>query len=502
MNKITKKLFCYFTVLLVFFAITAYACFLGVFRYYTLYNHEQDLKARAETICAQLEQFLEVPADEDEPDPRDSPDTSQRAGRGQGRGAYLRFINDIAMADAYILDADGRPFTYGRHGIAGNIPGEDVLSFSARVFSSGSYERLRQTDDNGNQLIFTGVPVFRNHTVILTVIIRDTARTGEESFVPAITVLGGCLFLTLLLSGIPSILLSRRFVKPIQQIAAATRELTRGNYQTFTNVHDSTELGELALETDLLAKRLESARRESRRLEQMQKNYISNISHELRTPVTVIRSSLEAICDGVVTGEKAAAYQCQMLAECISLQRLVNDMLELSRLQNNDFPIEKESMDLLLALDDAIRAVRVIAKNKSIQIEYVSRQEEWLIEGDYGRLRQMFVAALENAIKYSPEGALVLVTAAARQESFLISIEDRGCGIPPEDLEHIFDRFYRCRQTGQKGSGLGLAIIKSIGERHQIAVSLQSVFQKGTCIIFQIPADSLRISSGEESLQT
>ena len=495
MNKITKKLFCYFTILLAFFALTAYAGFLGVFRYYTTYTHEQDLKTRAEAICGQLEQFLGGPADTYEPD---GTDPSYGSGRGQGRGAYLRFVNDIAMADAYILDADGSPFTYGRHGIAGNIPDKDVLSFSARIFAGGSYEHLRQTDADGNQLVFAGMPVYRGRKVVLAVIIRDAARTGEQSFVPAVTVLGLSLLLSLLLSAVPSILLSRRFIRPIQQIAAATRELTRGNYHTVTNVHDSTELGELARETDQLAKQLEAARQESSRLEQMQKNYISNISHELRTPVTVIRSSLEAICDGVVTGEKAAAYQQQMLSECISLQRLVNDMLELSRLQNNDFPIDKEPMNLLLALEDAIRAVRVIAKDKSIQIDYPGLQEEWLIDGDYGRLRQMFVAALENAIKYSPEGSFVLVTATRQAETCTIAIEDHGRGIPQEDLAHIFSRFYRCRKTGETGSGLGLAIIKSIGDRHQIAVSLQSVFGEGTCISFRLPADSLQVCSHEE----
>ena len=474
MYKITKKLFRYFTVLLVFFAVTAFIGFLGVFRYFTYQHLQNELKARASAIKQQLEQFLNMPG--------------ETHGQGQGRGAYLRFVGDIAMADAYILDADGNPFTYGRNGIAGNMPTEDVLQFAARIFASGSYEHLNQKDAAGNRTFYAGMPVTDHGKVTLAVVIRDKAELSRDSFMLAVTILGACLLLALVLSGMLSLFLARRFMQPIEQIAFTTKELARGNYLASTNVVDKTELGELAKQTDLLAAKLEAARQESSRLEQMQKDYISNISHELRTPVTVIRSSLEALCDGVVTGEKAVEYERQMLAECISLQRLINDMLELSRLQNRDFPIEKETMDLTMALEDALRAVRVLAKDKSIVISYEKEAESFFMEGDYGRLRQMFVAALDNAIKYSAQGTQIEVRAVNEQEFFVVSVKDYGCGIPQQDLEHIFDRFYRSGQKKVKGSGLGLAIMKNIGERHNIEIRVQSVHQRGTCVSFYVPA--------------
>lgn len=472
MNKITKKLFGYFTALLAFFAVTAFIGFSGVFRYFNYQHLENSLKDRAWAIQSKLEQFL------------DTSGTSH--GQGQGRGAYLRFVDDIAMADTYIIDAQGKPFTYGRNGTAGNPPTKEVLAFASKVFSNSGYEHMRQKAADGSMVFYAGVPVVRQGEVLLAVIIRDTATLHQESFLLAVSILGGCMVLALTASGLFSLFLSRRFIRPIQQIAYTTKELARGNYNVATNVHDQTELGELAGETDLLAKKLEAARQESSRLQQMQKDYISNISHELRTPVTVIRSSLEALCDGVVTGEKAAEYQRQMLAECISLQRLVNDMLELSRLQNEDFPIAKESMDLQMALEDAIRAVRVLARDKEIHIRLEKEPDGYMIEGDYGRLRQMFVAALDNAIKYSPKGSEVLVTAKNLPEAYVISMRDHGCGIPLEDLAHIFDRFYRSRQIREKGSGLGLAIMKRIGERHNIDIRLQSVCGEGTEVVFSI----------------
>ena len=143
MHKITKKLFGYFTALAAFFAVTAFFGFLGVFRYFTYQHLENDLKARAGAIKDQLEQFMDQ--------------QGATHGQGQGRGAYLRFVNDIAMADAYILDEQGNPFTYGKNGTAGNMPTEDVLQFSMRIFTSGSYEHVRQKEAGGDSVFYVGV---------------------------------------------------------------------------------------------------------------------------------------------------------------------------------------------------------------------------------------------------------------------------------------------------------------------------------------------------------
>jgi len=468
MNKMTKKLFRYFAAILILLALTAFLGFTCIFRYYTFHHRESELKARAGTIKEQLEEFMHV------------------SGPKQGRGAYLRFIDDIAMADAYILDTEGEPFSYGKNATAKNIPSEEVKKFADRVFSSGSYEHNRSRDKTGRPVFYAGMPVYSNGQIIAAVVIHDNAELDQYGFLLAVTVLGGCMAAGLFLSFAAALILSRRFVFPIRQIAQTTKELARGNYQVKTGFYDDTELGELAEETDLLARKLEDARTKSDKLDQMQKDYISNISHELKTPVTVIRSSLEAICDGTVSGEKAAEYQQQMLKESIALQRLVNDMLELSRLQNKDFPIEKEEMDLLLALEDARRAVRVLAQEKDITIFYEKNATECRMKGDYGRLRQMFMAALDNAIKYSNPGGKIIIESNNHGAEVAISIRDYGCGIPPEELSHIFSRFYRGGQLKEKGSGLGLSIIKSIAARHDIQVEIQSVWQEGTTLLFTI----------------
>lgn len=172
-------------------------------------------------------------------------------------------------------------------------------------------------------------------------------------------------------------------------------------------------------------------------------------------------------------------------------------MLELSRLQNRDFPIEKTELDLLMVLDDALRAIRIIAETKEIHLHYSRLESEWSIEGDYGRLRQMFTAALDNAVKYSFNGGAVQVRAWEAPDSYRISIEDEGSGIPEEELQYIFEKFFRSGKTKENGSGLGLAIMKSIADRHSIKLEIQSVYGQGTSVIFTVPFSNVFEKSSE-----
>ncbi|MBV1756828.1 MAG: HAMP domain-containing histidine kinase, partial [Dethiosulfatibacter sp.] len=222
--------------------------------------------------------------------------------------------------------------------------------------------------------------------------------------------------------------------------------------------------------------KLNTASKESAQLEQMRKDYISSISHELRTPVTVLRGSLEALCDGVVNEpEKVENYHKEMLSESIHLERMVNDLLELSRLQNPDYVIEKSELNLPEVVEDAVRSIRHIAEDMQIKIVYETPEIAFRVIGDYGRLRQMFLIVLDNAVKFSDESQQVEVTLASEKQLCHVSIANYGTGIAEEDMPHIFDRFYKSDdEKNRKGTGLGLAIAKHIADRHGISINVES----------------------------
>ena len=460
MNRITKKLFLYFTIVAVFLATTVFVGFYGTFRYYSLRHHEMELRTRAENIEDKLGAYI------------------NNCAQNQELSAYLKVLDDISLADAYFIGRNKEFFTCtcscGTTVAVDKKPTEEVEVFADEIFRTAEYTQ-KEVSVGDATVIYVGFPLVESGIVNAVVVIVDTFDFDQKSFLYAIGILFVCLMVALGVATFIASRLAKRFMVPIQKIAGTTKELANGNYHAKTDVQDDTEIGVLAKETDILAERLAS-------VEQMQKDYITSISHELRTPVTVIRSSVEALCDGMVPEEKMEEYHKQMLSETISLQRLVNDMLELSRLENEEFKLKKEEIDLLQVLEDAVRAVRLMSREKNITVHYDGVADEWLMEGDYGRLKQMFITVLDNAVKYSETGGNIWISAKNKANSYYVAIEDEGCGIQKEEQQHIFDKFYRT--SNASSTGLGLVVMKNIAKRHDIGVRLHSEEGKGTRFTF------------------
>jgi signal transduction histidine kinase len=220
------------------------------------------------------------------------------------------------------------------------------------------------------------------------------------------------------------------------------------------------------------------------RLEHTRREFVANISHELRTPVTVIKGSLLTLINKVVdTPVQIDEYHRQMLNESVFLERLVNDLLDLAKLQNLDFEIKKEELIISDVISDVSRSIRQIAKNKGITVEVTNKNTDCVIFGDYDRIRQMLVIVLDNAVKFSHENGTVTITLKDKT----LTIQDNGIGISEEFLPHIFDKFYKERSEKNKtGTGLGLVIAKQIAERHNIEIEVKSIEKSGTTFIFYL----------------
>ncbi len=227
---------------------------------------------------------------------------------------------------------------------------------------------------------------------------------------------------------------------------------------------------------------------ESERLEQFRQDFIANVSHEFRTPLTVFKGSLEAIMDGLVEQPSdLRRYYERMLAETHSLERLVTDLLELSRLQSHKISLNIESVHIPTLLKDTVNSLQTIADKKNIHIAYHQLAELPPVLGDYDRLRQLFVIFLDNAIKYSPEHTMVTVEASAGQTLDVV-ICDQGYGIAEETLPYIWERFYKeDKSRKSNGTGLGLAIAKHLIELHHGQVTLKSSLGKGTSVKVSLP---------------
>ncbi|MPM28304.1 Adaptive-response sensory-kinase SasA [bioreactor metagenome] len=349
--------------------------------------------------------------------------------------------------------------------------------FSGATTFSESFSGLFDTPT-----LTVGTPITVGGQVVGAVLLHAPVEGIEGATGQGVRILGVSTLAALALAVLLSLFLAYTFTKPVNKMKAAALRLADGDYTVKTEVAVKDEIGELAAVIDVLSGRLWAAQQESARLEQLRRDFVANISHELKTPVTVIRGSLEALCDGVVTDRaQVDSYHRQMLLESLHLQRLITDLLDLSKLQNPDFVIEMQPLDLTEIVRDAVRSAERLAEEKDIKITQ-ELEGALPVTGDYGRLRQMFMIVLDNAVKFSPAGGLVEVT----QKGRTVSVTDHGAGISEDFLPHVFDRFYKVKSEENKsGSGLGLAIAKEIADRHGVSVSVESNEGQGTTFQFR-----------------
>ncbi|MCA1009907.1 two-component system histidine kinase PnpS [Halobacillus halophilus] len=229
---------------------------------------------------------------------------------------------------------------------------------------------------------------------------------------------------------------------------------------------------------------------ELKQLEQMRKDFVANVSHELKTPITSIRGFSETLLDGAMKDEAMLEQFLQIiLKESGRLQSLIQDLLELSKLEREDFNLSIEQVDIQQLLSDLLPIVQQHADQKEVHLT-TEVEGNTIIEGDSSRLKQVFMNLLTNAINYTKVDGNVSLTFKEFDNRVLVSVADNGVGIPEEEVSRIFERFYRvdkARSRNSGGTGLGLAIVKHIVEAHHGNVHVDSVVDEGTTFHVEIP---------------
>lgn len=344
-----------------------------------------------------------------------------------------------------------------------------------------------QAGEGVNTRLTACMPVMNAQSRVLGVVVLETSlRELGFSQLPSATVLLLSCLIAFALSAVLAFAFSQIFTRPISAVQKAALALADGHYETRLHAKVNDELGLLAQAMDILARQLEDASKRDELHKKQQQLLFSNISHELKTPVTVIRGSLEALRDGVVSApQEVRAYYAQMLKESCWLQRLIQDLLELSRLQNDDFSLNETKVDLAELMGDVAMSARALCEQKHVSFFCEEPSTHFTLRGDYSRLRQMLLAVLDNAVKFTPEGKQVRLWSEAHAP--IIVVEDEGVGIAENEIEHIFDRFHSSGAPSREGTGLGLPIVREIARRHDIAVEVESRLGKGTSFRFLFP---------------
>ena len=351
--------------------------------------------------------------------------------------------------------------------------------------------QLRYSKFYAEPMIVVGTPIYdSSKKVIGTVFMHSPVENITATLDKANRFLLIAILISVLITGILGVFYSRYISRPLQRMNHTALQMAEGNYEVRTNIRLKDEIGQLSGSIDHLAERLSFTVGEVERLEQMRKDLISNVSHEFRTPLTLIRGSVETLIDGAVNEPAEVDKQYKrILHETKGLERLVNDLLDLGRLQSGRFDFRFEDIDIVSLVKEVTRSLQSIASNKNIKIETETEGIIAPVRGDYYRLRQLMVIFLDNSIKFSDSGSNIHIELKAA-EAVRISIKDEGIGISKEDMPYIWERFYKVnkfRGKSDSGSGLGLAIAKYIIDAHHGKVSIESELGKGTTVEVELP---------------
>jgi len=228
-----------------------------------------------------------------------------------------------------------------------------------------------------------------------------------------------------------------------------------------------------------------------KQLEKIRQDFVANVSHELRTPLTTIKGYAETLLEGALKEDQAFQFVQVIKRHTDRLTKIVEDLLMLSRIETKEFQLKMEAIPLRDFIDDVVEFVKEPAEKKKISLSRNEIPSSLAVQADRSYLEQILINLLDNAIKYTPEGGRVTVSAIERDSKDIqFSVEDNGIGIPKEDLSRIFERFYRVDKGRSKemgGTGLGLSIVKHLVQAHGGRVWVESQPGKGSTFYFTLP---------------
>lgn len=268
-------------------------------------------------------------------------------------------------------------------------------------------------------------------------------------------------------------------VIPVRQISETARGYAEGDFSQRIEKSKDDELGELCDAINYMATELENT-------DKIKNEFISSVSHELRTPLTAIKGWSETLCE-VNDPETFQKGMRVITGEAERLSGMVEELLDFSRIQDGRFTLQKETMDILAELEDAVLIYTERARSLGLEMIYNGPEMLPFVYGDRSRLRQVFINIIDNAVKYSNAGGTVTVEATQVKGEIVILISDTGVGIAQEDLPKVKTKFYKANHT-RRGSGIGLAVANEIVEMHGGSLIINSEIGKGTTVQITLPS--------------
>jgi signal transduction histidine kinase len=275
--------------------------------------------------------------------------------------------------------------------------------------------------------------------------------------------------------------LARGMTQPLRDMALAARRMETGDYAQRVDTASRDEVGQLAAAFNRMGAELQQ-------VEQLRRDLVANVSHELKTPISALRAHLENLLDGVEQPDPETLQV--MLAQSERLGRLVEQLLDLSRIESGDVPLRRQLVALAPLVSEVLSEIGVARADRGVHLSGDISSEVPPVFADRERVHQVLFNLLDNAVRFTPSGGEVRVTAERHNGSVDVHVADTGPGIPSEHLPRLFERFYRvdpARSRDDGGTGIGLAIARSVVEAHGGRIWADSEPGRGSVFTFELP---------------
>lgn len=354
------------------------------------------------------------------------------------------------------------------------------------------------------------VPLSQGGALLVSASLSDVKATLESmQHLILLTGLGGTL-----LAAVLAFLVSQGIAAPLNRLNRLAREFAQGDFSARAQVESLDEVGQVAMTFNLAAERIQATLEQQRELmaqqqalveeqkslDQLRRDFMANVSHEFRAPLASLRGYLELMLDGTVRPEERKHVLGVMLDDSLRLGRLVDDLLDLARLQAHRITMRREPVDVLDVIDRVLTSFESRAARKAVALTSeppvgMDAPDLPPVLGDEDRIIQVLTNLVDNALRFTPENGRIEVKAEPRQSFLRLSVRDNGRGIPEDEIEHIWDRFYKvdkARTPGEHGpegggTGLGLAIVKEIVTSLGGSVGCESRFGEGSTFWADLP---------------
>jgi signal transduction histidine kinase len=374
----------------------------------------------------------------------------------------------FAISNPYYKHMEGQKLSKAQYGEV--LLGKDIKKI-------GNFEGLF------NQTVLTiGMPLKYKNEIVGAVFLNSPIPEINKVRYEVFKLFMLSVSVALLAAFILIFFLSRKISNPLKMINKAAKTFANGQFENRVAVNSNDEIGELANTFNRMAESLQN-------LENMRRSFIANVSHELRTPMTTIQGFIAGIMDETIPKERQKQYLKIVLDEVRRLSRLVNDLLDLAKMEAGENQLNFREFDINELIRIGIIKFENRITQKNIHINAYFEDEQCFVIADMDGIQRVVTNLLDNAIKFSDDNGTIDIEVITKSNKVYVSIQDHGIGIDEQELKYIWDRFYKTDKSRSKdktGTGLGLAIVKNIINQHGQEISVESKLEEYTRFTFTL----------------